>query len=109
MPIIPKEISDEIYEEEPEFYEELQELGTGIYQYFDTESLHKMLLELDRRGYKEVAENIEDWFYISEEYWAERYWMETGEVIMYDPDVKRWRSMETGRFVKDPYRYLWQE
>ena len=84
MPIIPTEISGEIEEEEPEFYEELQELGKGIYQYFDTEALHKMMDELERRGYREVAENIENWFYISEEYWAERYWLETGEVIMYD-------------------------
>ncbi|MCD6422077.1 hypothetical protein J7L13_01855 [bacterium] len=109
MPLIPKEISGEIAEEEPEVYEELQELGSNIYKYFDTESLHKLMEMLEERGYKEEAKNIEDWFYTSEEYWANRYWLETGEVIMYDPDVKRWRSMETGRFVKDPYRYLWKE
>ncbi len=109
MPMIPKDISGEIAEEEPELYKELQEMGRSIYEYFDTESLHKLIEILDERGYKEAADNVEEWFYASEEYWAERYWLETGEVIMYDPDVKRWRSMETGRFVKDPYRYLWEE
>ena len=109
MPFIPREISDEIEEEDPEFHEYLSELGRETFEHFDTEALHRMIEELDKRGYKEVADNIEQWFYVSEEYWAQRYWEETGDVIMYDPDVRRWRSMLTGQFVKDPYKYLWYE
>jgi len=109
MPLLGRDLSSFILEETPEIYEELQELGLSIYQYFDTESLQTLAELLENLGLKKEAEKVWQHFYISEEYWAERYWRDTGEPIMYDPRARRWRSMITGRWVPDPYTYLWGE
>lgn len=109
MPLIPKSISDTVALQNPELAEELSGWGRMIYEQFDTEALLRLMKFMEELGYRDVAENIYEWYKISEDYWATRYWEETGDVIVFDPDVMRWRSMVTGRFVKDPYKYLWYE
>lgn len=107
MPIIAKDISSFISEISPRIYELLSELGYDIYAYYETESLLKMFYLLRDLGLKQEAEAFLQMFYDSERYWSERYYKQTGDVIMFDTRVMKWRSMITGRFVKDPYSYLW--
>lgn len=109
MGLISRETSAEICEANPVMCKTLEELGYDVYNAFDTEALQSMMDLMDKLGYKEEADNIYHHFLMSEEYWAERYYNETGEPIAYDPRAKRWRSMVTGRFVPDPYKYLWGE
>jgi len=107
MGILSKDKAVEIKVEYPDLYEELKELGYDIYESFDTEALHRMMEIFEEMGLKEEADLAYTYMIISEEYWAERVYIETNAVIAYDPRVKRWRDMITGKFVKDPYESLW--
>lgn len=108
-PYIPKYILEETYEREPKVRETLRELGYDIYAEFNTLALTKMMEVFDRLGYKELADRLYREALISEAYWAERAWRQTGQVIAFDFTSKRWRDMITGRFVKSPYTYLWED
>jgi len=109
MPLISRDVSGEICETNPSLCKTLEEIGYEVYNTFSTEALQEMMELLDKMGYKEQADIVYEHMVMSEEYWAERYYMMTGEPVAYDYRSKRWRSMITGRFVPDPYKYLWGE
>lgn len=83
-------------------YEELQTLGDAIYLDNDTEALQVLAeLALDA-GLGERAVSFYEYMDNSiYEYAALNEFK-----IDYDENVKRWRDVDTGRFVKDPYEYL---
>lgn len=110
MPILDKDESELLYEQcevHPEICEMVSDLGEKFYKFFDPESLQKMMEIFEKLGLLESARTAEKLFYASEEYWADQLFKQTGKVGMYDPNVKRWRDMETGRFIPDPYKELW--
>jgi len=109
MPLISKDLSAEIAETDPELYEELESTGYSIYAEFNTEELQRLF---------EIAVALEDWedaetilehLEYSIQYWRDRIKQDLGIDADYDPSAKRWRDVKTGRWIKDPYYYLWGE
>lgn len=107
--LIPDWVSDVVSEEDPAYYEYLQDLGRRAYEEFDTEALQTLRDFAKALGLEDYASIIQDWLEISIDHWKEYVYRTEGIEIMYDERCKRWRDVKTGRFVKDPYRSLWEE
>jgi len=109
MPLISKDLSGEIAQEDPELYEELQEAGYRIYAEFNTEELQRLFEILIAEEEYEEAEKVLEHMEYSIQYWRDRIKQDLGIDADYDPSAKRWRDVKTGRWIKDPYTYLWSE
>ena len=109
MPLISRDLSGEIATEDPELYEELQEIGLKIYNEFNTEELQRMFEVLIAEEEYEQAEIVLEHMEYSIQYWRDRIKQELGIDADYDPSAKRWRDLKTGRWIKDPYQYIWGE
>jgi len=109
MPLISKDLSGEIAETDPELYEELQETGYRIYAEFNTEELQHLFEIAVAEEDWEDAETILEHLEYSIQYWKDRIREDLGIEAEYDLKAKRWRDTKTGRWIPDPYTYLWSE
>jgi len=99
-------ISDELREafaDEPELRELFSELGEEIARTYDVEAALELEEESEKRGMWLTAEQHRVWKEEMITFWKETVESITGKKIDFDESAKRWRDVETGRFVKDPY------
>ena len=83
-------------------YEAMQELGSDIRHYGDVESLEDLFLMAYEYGLDELGDRLFDEYDRAISFYEDLY----ENKITYDPSCDRWRDVETGRFVKDPYEWI---
>lgn len=87
-------------------YDELavswSELGYDAYHSSDVEALQKMMQDFLDMGFLDLASAVFTEYDSAISFYEDMYNSE----IYYDIGVSRWRDVETGRFVGDPY--AWQ-
>jgi hypothetical protein len=83
-------------------YEAMQELGSDIRHYGDVEALEDLFLLAYEYGLDELGDRLFDEYDRAIDFYESLYEYK----IEYDPRIDRWRDVETGRFVKDPYEWI---
>jgi len=83
-------------------YEELRELGYAVRHYGDVEALEDLMEFAYAYGLEELGDRLFEEYDRAIDFYESMY----DYKIMYDPSVNRWRDVETGRFVKDPYEWI---
>lgn len=68
MPLIPRNVLYELYDEYPNLQEYLSEIGEDIYYEFNTTQLTRLFELFDSLGLKDVADMI-----LQNAYWSEEY------------------------------------
>jgi hypothetical protein len=84
------------------FANRLTELGYKAYSQGDTKALLELRDLFAQAGFEEKALELTQDYMESEDFYSALlnytgYW---------DESVKRWRDMQTGQFMKDPYTYV---
>jgi hypothetical protein len=83
-------------------YEDMKDIGYDIRHFGDVEALQDLLFIAYDKGLDELGDRL-----INEYDSAIGFYEEANDFkISYDAAIKRWRDVETGRFVKDPYEML---
>lgn len=83
--------------------QEMRSLGEGAYYEGNAFSLLQLSRWFEAGGWKEVATAYLEKFTEAVDWWIDR----NEGLIWFDERVMRWRSIETGRFVKGPEEYIW--
>lgn len=68
----------------------------------NVESLEKMMIDFLDLGFEDLASAVFTEFNSAISFYEELY----GYSIYYDVGVTRWRDVDTGRFVVDPYEWI---
>jgi len=85
-----------------EMSDEWEDLGYDARHYGDVEALEKMMGDFLDLGFEDLAGAVFDQYDAAIGYYEELY----GYSIYYDIGCTRWRDVETGQFVKDPYDWI---
>jgi len=85
-----------------EDYEHLRELGYNARHFGDVEAFEDLIEFAYRYGLEELGDRLTEDYFDAIDYYEERL----GYTAYYDHTVKRWRDVETGRFVPDPYEWV---
>lgn len=80
-------------------YEEMQDSGSNIFETGDTEALQDLFQIAYENGLDELGDRLIDDYNASINFYEEA----NEYRITYDDSISRWRDVETGRFVSDPY------
>ena len=83
-------------------YEMMSDIGYDIRHYGDVEDLEDLFLI----AYQYDLDELGDRLFIEYDRAIDFYEALYEYTITYDPSVDRWRDVETGRFVKDPYEWI---
>ena len=78
------------------------DLGYEARHYGDTEALQSMVQDFLDLGFEDLATLAFEQFDSSISFYEAEY----GYSIYYEINSKRWRDVESGRFVKDPYEWI---
>jgi len=90
-------------EDKPFYAQYLCQLGLEAYEEGNSEALKTLYEIFSEAGYVDkAAEFLED--YLESIGFYEKILNYTG---YYDERVGRWRDVVTGRFIQDPYKWLW--
>jgi hypothetical protein len=82
--------------------DEWSELGYDARHSGDVEAFQKMMEDFLDLGFLDLANAVFDEYNASIGFYEELY----GYSISYDVGCSRWRDVETGRFVADPYEWI---
>mgnify|MGYP001626294731 CR=1 FL=1 len=85
-----------------EEYEELSELGWEARHYGNVEALEDLIEIAYEYGLDELGDRLLETYFEAIDYYESLY----DYKIEYDARIDRWRDVETGRFVKDPYEWI---
>jgi uncharacterized protein (DUF934 family) len=91
--------SGQITEDELEY---LREKGYDAYHYGDVEAIQVLMEYAEEFGLDDLYDSLRQYWEEGIEFWES----ENDYRIYYDDEVKRWRDVESGRFVADPYRQI---
>lgn len=85
-----------------EEYNEMSDIGSDIRNYGNVEDLEDLFLMAYTYGLNELGDRLFNEYNRAIDF----YEMANEYTITYDPSIDRWRDVETGRFVKDPYEFI---
>ena len=85
-----------------EEYEHLKELGYNTRHYGDVEALEDLIKFAYQYGLDELGDRLTQDYFQAIEFYEEQL----DYTAYYDHSVKRWRNIETGMFIPDPYRWI---
>jgi hypothetical protein len=81
---------------------EWSDLGYDARHSGDVESFQKMMEDFLDLGFLDLAEAVFNEYNAAISFYEELY----GYSVYYDMGVSRWRDIDTGKFVKDPYEWI---
>jgi len=81
---------------------EWSEYGYDARHYGNVESLEKMMIDFLDLGFLDLADAVAEQYYSAIDFYEEAY----DYTMYYDSGVARWRDVDTGRFVPDPYEWV---
>jgi hypothetical protein len=82
-------------------FEDMKDLGYDARHYGDVEALEDLFQIAYNYGLDELGDRLFDEYDKAIDYYESLYEYK----IEYDPRIDRWRDVETGRFVPDPYEW----
>jgi hypothetical protein len=85
-----------------EEYKHLKELGYDSRHYGDVEAFEDLIEFAYEYGLDELAERLTQDYFNAIDFYEERL----DYMAYYDHSVNRWRDVETGRFIPDPYEWV---
>jgi hypothetical protein len=85
-----------------EEYEYLKELGYDSRHYGNVEALEDLIELAYQYGLDELGDRLTQDYFNAIDYYEEKL----DYTAYYDHSVDRWRDVETGRFVPDPYEWV---
>jgi hypothetical protein len=83
-------------------YEFMQLMGYDARHFGDVEDLEDLYLLAYQYGLDELGNRLFSEYDRAIDFYEAKYEYS----ISYDPSCDRWRDVETGRFVKDPYEFI---